>query len=109
MKHILQSISLKDIEIKVGLTQKNTILRLRIFRWDACGYIGRHWKIMGGRSWKRSKILEKKQDLGGKKDLGMRRRILEDGGRRILDEHGRRRIPRAPSYQEAHFPSLVAA
>ena len=66
--------------------------------------IGRiYWKIIGGGSWRRRRILEEKKDLGGDG------RILEYGGRRILDEHERRRIPRAPSYQEAHFPSLVAA
>ena len=85
--------------------------------------IGRiYWKFIGGGSWRRRRILEKKQDLAvyegswrrrrileEKKDMWRRRRILEYGGRRILDEHERRRIPRAPSYQEAHFPSLVAA
>ena len=74
--------------------------------------IGRiYWKIIGGGSWRRRRILEEKKDLGGDGrilEYGGRS-ILEDGGRRILDEHERRRIPRAPSYQEAHFPSLVAA
>ena len=59
-------------------------------------------------SWRRQKDLGSRRRILGPK-LGGDGRILEDGGSMILDEHERRKIPRAPSYQEPHFPSLVAA